>query len=469
MRIRRLFSSIPGAVAVAVIVCAAVTAGIGFFTFDLVHHEIERQIDHRIELETDALVAAWQEGGLKALTHEVQRRDRRTVPGRIGYLVGVPNDSRMMGVLLADAQGRRIAGSLQASVPEPGWHEFLRIRRADGSTGVAQAINTVLPDGNQLVVAADRLILQQTDRRLATYFLSGLGLILLVCAAAAFGVGRFVQYRLRAISDTANAIIAGDIQRRIRRDGSGSEFDRLSEVLNRMLDRISGLLSNLRQVTENIAHDMRTPLHRLRQKLEAVEGADGIEGEDVRRSTEETLREVDKLLELFSSLLAISEIDGFQVRARFVRLDLADVAREVVEAYLPAFRSAHIEVAQDFESVWVQGDRSLLQQCVANFLDNVFAHAAGATRVEVSVFRSGNQAHLRVRDNGAGIPEEERRRIFERFVRLDPARSSPGHGLGLSLVASIASAHHGAAEAIQTPQGLAVELRLPALAAPASP
>lgn len=462
MRIKAFLRSIHGVVILAIVASGLVTAVIGHITFETVHHELERQLDHRIELETDDLVGAYAEGGLPELINEVNKREKRVVPGRVGYLVGVSNESRAMGFLIRDARGRTVAGHLKAGPAEPGWSEFLEIRRADGSAGFAQAMNTALPDGNRLIVSADRAVLEEMGFRLRAVFYAGIGLILLVCAATAFGLERFVQNRLGKVQNTAEAIMAGEMHRRIPLDNSGSEFDKLSQVLNRMLDRISSLLSNLKQVSENIAHDMRTPLHRLRYQLEAAERE---EKDPVQRQRLQAgLAEADELLDLFTSLLAISEIEGEALRGRFGAVDLSTAVREIIDAYAPTFKEANLEVIPALAQVEVFGDKRLLQQCVANLFDNVLSHANTASKVQISLAVTDRDAVLRVSDNGSGISESDRQRIFERFVRLERARSGPGHGLGLSLVAAIAAAHHGSVSAAPLQPGLAIEIVLPVAA-----
>lgn len=446
-------------VILAIVASGLVTAVIGHVTFKMVHHELERQLDHRIEMETDDLLAIYATSGMSALVAEVEERGQRVVPGRIGYLVGVSNEKRAMGFLVRDSLGRKVAGSLQAGQADPGWMEFLEIRRPDGSTGFAQAMNSELPNGDRLIVAADRAVLEEMGFRLRAMFYAGIGLILLVCAGTAVGLGRFVQSRLGKVQSTAEAIMAGEMQRRIPLDNSGSEFDKLSQVLNRMLDRISSLLSNLKQVSENIAHDMRTPLHRLRHQLETAEReeADPVQ----RQRLQASLAEADELLDLFSSLLAISEIEGEALRSRFTRVDLSAAVREIVDAYAPTFKEANLEIVQSLTRAEVFGDRRLLQQCVANLFDNVLSHAKSATHLSVSLSAADGGVVLRVGDDGQGISESDRERIFERFVRLDRARSGAGHGLGLSLVAAIVAAHHGSVLAIPLQPGLRIEVFLP--------
>jgi signal transduction histidine kinase len=365
-----------------------------------------------------------------------------------------------MGYIVTDAEGRRRAGALDAAVPPPGWSEFVRFRRPDGSTGVAQAMNSVLTGEGRLVVAADRAIVNRMDMALLKIFLVEVGLILLVIAAAAAGFARIVHVRLAAIRGSAEAIMGGDLARRMPIDSSNSEFDQLSAVLNRMLDRISALLENLRQVSSDLAHDLRTPLTRLRNRIEAAGAAAGSEAG--RAELEAALRDADGVLELFTGVLAISEIEGQDLRGRFTAIRLDELVAEVAEAYEPALDAAQVTLTREFSPAVVLGHRGLLQRAVANLMDNLIGHTPAGARARVAVGASDGEVRLEVSDNGPGVPSEDAARIVERFVRLDPARSSPGHGLGLSMVAAIVAAHGGALSIRPADPGLVVRISLPA-------
>lgn len=431
-------------------------------TLNVVHKEIERQIDQRIDIETDALLDYERDHGFEALVHVVANRDRRAAPGSIGYLAGADDSaSRTMGYILTDRTGRRRAGSLRARMPPPGWTEFMHFVRPDGSRSEAQVLNSPLASGGRLVVAGDRAMLHRMDALLFKLFGIALGVLVLWGALMVILFGRVVRRRLAAIERSATAIIAGDITRRIPLDGSGVELDRLALLLNRMLDRIGQLIENLRAVTNGLAHDLRTPLSRLHATLEQAASR---AGDATQRALLETaMDESDALLDLFAGLLAVAEIDGRTLRNRFVAVDLSATAAEIAEAYGPAFEDAGMALVLDVRPVMVSGDRTLLHRLVANLLDNVLRHAASATRVALTVTQRDGKAMLRVTDDGPGIPASEHERVFERFVRLDTTRATPGHGLGLSLVAAIASAHEGSVTIQPSTAGLAVELELAAM------
>ncbi|MFD1103835.1 sensor histidine kinase [Sphingobium olei] len=422
------------------------------------HHEIEAQIDHRLELEMDALVDYHAANGPASLARLVHMRDGGATNGT-GYLADSGHDGRLMLYALADADGRRIAGSLIPHIPPSGWTEFLPIRRPDGSTGVAQALSRTMPDGSQVVVAGDRDALRRSDDRILMAALLGLGVILLTGTVSTIAFGRLVRRRLVLISGAAQGIIEGDYTRRIPIDGSGSEFDRISIILNTMLGRIDSLMRSLRQVSSDIAHDMRTPLGRIRQDMEALLVKTPDEG--TANVLERTLADMDALLDLFAGLLGISEVQGMAARKRFVTLPLADIVGEVADAYRPAFDDEKRTITTTLKDVTISGDAQLLKRAVANMLENILAHAGEEADALISVDTIGDQAILTVSDNGTGIEEGDRERIFERLVRLDPTRSKPGHGLGLSMVRAIVHAHRGSIEVTRLGEGVGFTIRIP--------
>ena len=430
----------------------------------VVHHELERQLDQRIEVETRSLLGAYNDRGFAELARIVDMRDRNRSPSQIGYLAGVDDEGRATGYMLVDAQGKRRAGSLDAPIPPPGWSEFLRFRRTDGSWGEAQALNTQLPGHSQLIITADRAILDAMHWKIFKLFAAGFGLMATLSLIVTIGFGRAVRHRLTSIETSAQAIMGGDLSRRMPLDGSGSEFDRLSDVLNRMLDRMGELLENLRQVSGDIAHDLRTPLQRVRARLDAM--TPKAKGTALQQDLETVNRDTEELLDLFSSLLAISEIEGQSIRSRFVAFDLLQAVEDIADLYRPAIEERGATLTLAGEPVSVSGDRKLLQQVVANLLDNSLIHAPNAKRIDISVERAGRDAILLVSDDGPGIPPSEHQHIFRRLTRLDASRSKPGHGLGLSLVDAIMRAHDGTVSIEPTTVGLRICCSLPAVDTP---
>ncbi|MCA0210654.1 MAG: HAMP domain-containing histidine kinase [Proteobacteria bacterium] len=444
-------------IAIAVAVGAGlVTALLGLATYGVVHHEIERQIDHRIEVETQALLEQNRAHGFEALVRTVNARDG--VAFDIGYLSSIDGGDRSMGYILTDASGRRRAGSLEADIPPSGWSEFLQFRKPDGSQGIAQVMNSAVPGGGRLIVAADRAIVDQMDLTILKLFLLNFGLIMLVVGLVAFGFGRIIQRRLAAIRTSAEAIMADDLTRRMPVESGRGELDLLAIALNAMLDRISRLVENLRHISVGIAHDLRTPVNRLRQRLEE---AHRCADPQTQKFLDAATAESDELLELLTGLLAISEVNRDAVRKRFAALDVADVVREMVATYQPSLEDRGIALTADCDGAPVMGEKRLLQRALANLLDNLDVHTPAGTQAHMSVKTDGDNVIIRLTDDGPGIPAADRQRVFEPMARLDHSRSMPGHGLGLSMVAAIVSAHQGIVEIAPSTNGLTVRIQLP--------
>jgi signal transduction histidine kinase len=256
-------------------------------------------------------------------------------------------------------------------------------------------------------------------------------------------------------------IMAGDLSRRIPADGAGDDFSQLVDNLNRMLERIESLLEGVRQVSDNIAHDLRTPLARLRNRLDELQKETG-RGRAGTELVEQAIREADGLLATFGALLRIARIEAGARRSGFVPVDLAALARDVVELYEPVAeesgRSLRLEA---LASPVVQGDPELLSQALANLVDNALKYGADGAPVDVQVAEIDGAPCLTVSDAGPGIPEGERTAVFRRFHRLDSSRASPGSGLGLSLVAAVAGLHRVDVRLGDAGPGLRAELRWP--------
>jgi signal transduction histidine kinase len=268
--------------------------------------------------------------------------------------------------------------------------------------------------------------------------------------------------RVDMITRTADAIIAGDLSRRIERTGSGDDLDHLSATLNAMLDRITGLMENLRQVSNDIAHDLRTPLTRLRQDLEVAQKRD-LSAADLRRAIESAGVEADVLLETFSALLRIAQIEAGSRRSAFRAVDLSDVVRTVADAYAPAVEeSGRALISEIAAALEVSGDRGLLSQLFVNLVENALHHTPPGTAITLRLTRGPVGVVAEVADTGLGIPAEERGKVFRRFYRLERSRTTPGSGLGLSMVAAIVDLHHAAIELLDNKPGLRVVIRFPA-------
>jgi len=265
--------------------------------------------------------------------------------------------------------------------------------------------------------------------------------------------------RIETISRTARDIMAGDFSRRIPVRGTGDEFDHLVASLNAMLERNEAAMESVRQVSNDIAHDLRTPLTRLRQRLDlAQRRARSVE--EWRRAAEGCISDMDAILETFGGLLGIAQIESGMPTRRFTKVDLSELLRTVMEVYQPMAEEKEQPFTADIASgLTVWGDRELLTQMIANVIENAMKHSPTGASIGLVTSESPSTIAVAVSDSGPGIPTEERARVFQRFYRLERSRSTPGSGLGLSLVEAIAALHQMGIELTDNGPGLRVTLR----------
>jgi signal transduction histidine kinase len=285
-------------------------------------------------------------------------------------------------------------------------------------------------------------------------------LLLVLTLAIAGGIVLSMAFlqRVDTITRTAEAIIGGDMQRRIPVRGAADDIDRLAVTLNRMLDRIASLMEALRQVSNDIAHDLRTPLGRLRQRLDEVRRNAGSVVE-YETAVDHAVAETDEILDTFAALLRIAQIESGTRKAGFRSVDVSALTAHLCQTYLPVAEDARktldIDIAPD---IAVDGDRELLVQMIANLIENAIRHTNDDTGIVVRLERHGAGAQIVIEDNGPGIPDGERERVLERFYRLERSRTTAGSGLGLSLVAAIAELHNAKVELADANPGLRVSI-----------
>lgn len=404
---------------------------------------LTRQFEARIRSEVTALSQEYQTEGLAGLQQAVIERDR--TPGALDYGLQGPGGQPLSG-RLSDARSR------------PGW-ATLSMSEADGSREGVRVLTSDLPGGYRLLVGDDTERAEALDGVLLRSFAVTLLGVVLLGILGGYALSRDVHRRLSAISSTAEAIIDGDLTRRVPAGGSGDDLDRLAATFNRMLDRISVLMETLKQVSTDIAHDLRTPLTRLRQRLESRLG-EVAAGE--AETLESALADLDDILGTFAALLRIAQIEGGARRAAFQHTDLTAIARTVVEAFAPSAEDAGQDLALDAGApITVLGDRELLTQMLVNLVENALRHAGPSARIRVTVDRQEARATLSVADNGPGVPPVEHERLFDRFYRLERSRSTPGSGLGLALVAAVARLHRAEVILADAGPGLLATVRFP--------
>jgi signal transduction histidine kinase len=285
--------------------------------------------------------------------------------------------------------------------------------------------------------------------------------IAVALTAGALMSGRLLR-KIETVTATSRNIIQGDLTQRIPVKQSGDEFDRLSLSINAMLDRIETLMRDLRQVTTDIAHDLRTPLTRLGQKLEYAVRSDA-DAQALRQNLAAARLEVDDILAMFAAILRIAEVESGARKAAFSRLDLGEVVDTIVEVYQSAAedKSQQLTLATGPDAT-ITGDRELLTQLFANLVENAIRHCPTGARIEVSVRHLGGWIEVAVSDNGPGIPPQMHAKVLQRFVRLENSRTTPGYGLGLSLAAAIANLHDAPLSITDNAPGLRVTVRLTA-------
>lgn len=423
--------------------------------------ELDAQIDAGLRAEMAALTRLYSDKGVDALREAVVSRSTWT-----SLAASDTGDTGPRQYLLTDAQGRKLGGSLPAWPQElpstaESWATLALMLPAnepgldeDGPQVRVRVAAVTLKGGYRLLIGQS---LNETDELREMLFSLTLGAMLFTLLVGAGGgalMGRSVVRRLQQVTRAADRIMAGDLAQRIPVEGGHDEYDALAAKLNTMLERIEELMKRTREVTENVAHDLRSPLGRMRSRLENLSrDASDKEQESLQKAIDET----DRIVATLNGILSIAEI-GARSRSSWENLDVTAVCRDVAELYDAVAEQKRIALGTELtEGVKVSGNRQLLAQAVSNLLDNAIKYTPPGGRVSL---RLSPQAEIIVADSGPGIPTEMRGKVLERFVRLDTSRSQAGNGLGLSLVAAVAE-HHGATLVLgDNGPGLKATLRL---------
>jgi signal transduction histidine kinase len=384
------------------------------------------------------------------------------ITGTIGRRLGSP-DHQSSYYLLQDGAGKKVSGNLPAMHAVAGWYELPIPPELGGDepsdTFIAQG--QILSNGWFLLVGEDTDAFTDFEEMIVTAagwtLAAALGLALIGGLATSASMLR----RVAAITEAGRDIMRGNLARRIALRGTGDEFDRLSANLNEMLDRIQMLMEGLRQVSNDIAHDLRTPLSRLRHGLEGARAKAGSVAE-YQLAVDKAIAETDEILDTFGALLRIAQIEAGTRRAAFTTVDLSAVLHTIVETYAAVAEDHQRILASRISAgIAVEGDRQLLVQMIANLVENALRHTPAGARIEVALERTPAGAVCTVADNGPGIPEQDRQKVFQRFYRLDASRATPGSGLGLSLVAAVAQLHRIVIEIADNRPGSRIIMRFP--------
>jgi len=448
VRLRRILSTTTFRLAALYVVLFAVSVAVlGAIAYLVTAAALERRLDARIAGEMTALKAAFTSGGLARLAPEVRLHQQTLPAGPLEYL-------------LLGAGGERLAGKLPIVPAHVGWADVERTE-SDGDVSHRRVLAARLAGGARLAIGADREQITEIEQAILDGFVSAFGAVLLLGIAGGIALSLAFLKRVETIRRTAEAIIAGDLTQRVPVRGTGDDLDRLSQTLNRMLDRITELMESVRHISTDIAHDLKTPLARLRQRLETTQTQAQSVAEH-NAAIERAIIHVDEILTTFGALLRIAQIEAGTRRAGFRDLDLSAAFATVVEAFAPAAEDAGKRLdAKIKPAIRISGDRELLTQMLANLIDNAIRHTPAGTRIEVSLGSDRERIVGTVTDNGPGAPPEERQRMFQRFYRLEHSRSTPGSGLGLSLVKAVADLHAIGLEVRDAEPGLQIVMRFP--------
>jgi len=415
---------------------------------------LERQTNAIIEAEIDGLYEQYERGSLRGVADVIADRVQRDTERRSFYL-------------LADAIGRRIAGNVEnwpAGLDDARgqWVDFVQ----SGSDTPVRAMLLRVGPGFRLLVGRDIRELTAIRRVLRSAAVYGMSLSLALALLGGVLIALSAERRLAEINRTTRQIMAGDLSRRAPLKGSNDEHDELAQNINAMLDQIENLLAGMRHVGDSVAHDLRGPLTRLRNRLETVAAAEHPSRDDLA----DCVAQLDQVLATFNALLRIARVESGAYRSAFTTVDLVPIVRDVCELYQAAAEERHVTLrCQAATTVEVFGDRELLAQVLTNLVDNAVKYTPAGGLVRVDLTLRDDTAHLCVADSGPGISAADRDRVLQRFTRLDQARSQPGNGLGLALVNAVTLQHHGRLTLGDNAPGLVATLELPSLAPPRSP
>ena len=412
----------------------------------------ERQTEAAIEAEVTGLQETFRREGVAGLINAINRR--------------VDPNFRTDGIYILMSPGQqRLAGNLTSWPgdirPDDLWISFsiVEMQTADAAKADVRGLQFIVPGGYRLLVGRDIREARDFRAQLLRSLNIGLGITVALGVVGGFLFSRTIMGRVERITQTCRRIMRGDLSQRINTAGQSDELSRLSESVNEMLDQIERLMNGLREVSDNVAHDLRTPLNRLRVRLEVA--VNNAADEKEKEELEEAIADADGLLATFSSLLRIARAEA-SLRRSFETVDLGSIVEDVADLYQPLAEEKGIRFKSNVEfgaKAW--GDPNLIAQALANLVDNAVKYTPNGGEVMVSLKSESGLASLTVVDSGPGIPEAYRGKVFGRLYRLDDSRSTPGSGLGLSLVWAVGKSHGLSIDLSDNTPGLVVTVRFP--------
>jgi signal transduction histidine kinase len=412
---------------------------------------VRSRSDRTTMTEYSRLQGAYERSGRDGLIALIQQRIADKSFADNVYIVADPSLGVLAGNLKVWPSTVQVAS---------GWTEFRAQQPLPDGTNppLLRAMLGTFPGGDRLLVGKDISDLDSFTDQIKIAVISCVALIFVVAGVASILVTRRTVGRIESINATSRAIMLSGLDKRIPLRGSNDEWDRVAENLNLMLDRIETLMGEVKQVSDNVAHDLRTPLTRMRGRLEKAYHGERI-GEDDQLLIGDTIADLDAVLRIFSSITRIAQIETQARKGAFRTVNLVEIAGEVVELYDAAAEQdgTRLTIVGDRE-VLVTGDRDLIFDAIANLVDNAIKHGRAGGQVVVANENIDGRPVISIADDGPGIPVEEYEHVFKRFYRLEHSRYTPGNGLGLSLVAAVAGLHGARVEMLDNSPGLKLEL-----------
>ena len=431
------------------------------YTQRALNDRIETLVDTRLRLESDLMASLYDSGSLPLLMSAIQKRNEIDEFGRFYYLANrldVP-------ALANEDKDAKVASSKQVFYSMNIGELIKSVPAGTDPDLPVRVVATQMDNSVSLYIAHEI----SNERALTNYarwlMIGAIAVALLFALIGGVWVSLLVMRRVDGISRTTAEIIDGDLSRRLRVTEDGNEFDLLAARINLMLNRIEELMNGMREVTSNIAHDLRSPLTRLRNRLDVALLSEP-QPEEFHRVLNDGIQDADSLINTFNALLSIARMEAGIQQERLSDVALADIIAELTELYEPLAEDMGLKLKLELSAAPVmRGDRHLLAQALSNLLDNAFKYGADGGEVSVRLHSGAHgSAELVIGDRGEGVPDAARERVFQRFVRLERERSSPGNGLGLSMVRAIVHMHHGAIRLEDNRPGLRVVITLPVLA-----
>jgi len=421
-------------------------------TFWLAAGLVRQQTDERLQLETNILLSQYYSGDFKDLTRMIShRKDKDATTFFVYALTHRKKHDYFKDIKTSTPSQRSVFATFPLSV-------ITQHLSVEGQELDTRVLISRLPGGYQLLVGTDLNDQEQLLADIGRILLIAVTVIISAALLGGWWMGKSVLSRIDNLHQTTKVIIDGDLTQRMSIQGRETEFNRLALVINEMLDRIEVLLSSMHEVSDNLAHDLRNPLNRLRHRLEAIR----FQGNVSRKNHAElgaAIEDVDKLISTFNAILSIAQIKSEARRSHWEEINLGKMLEELEEIYTAVAEEADIEFYLYTErNLQLFADRQLLAQAVTNLLDNAIKYTPAGGRIKLESYHKGDQLFIAVSDSGPGIPAAEYKRVFKRFVRLDNARNTPGNGLGLSLVKAIMDLHHARIELKDNQPGLRIEL-----------